>query len=62
MMSTGVLSAVKMLRWSAALLLGGGLLLGVLSGSLAIAALAFGSGAMLLGLGPLFESENRGGA
>ena len=52
---------MKMLRWSAVILLIGGLLLGALSGSLGIAALAFGSGAMLLGLGQLLAGENRGG-
>ena len=61
MMSTGVLSGVKVLRWSAALLLVGALLLGALSGSLALAALAFGSGAILLGLGHLFASQDREG-
>jgi hypothetical protein len=50
-----------MLRWSAAFLLIGGPLLGLLSGSLGIAALAFGFGALHLGLGQLWTSENRGG-
>ncbi len=60
-MSTRALSGVKMLRWSAALLLIGGPLLGLLFGSLGMAALAFGFGALLLGLGQLWASENRGG-
>ena len=38
MMSTKALSGAKMLRWSAALLLVGGPLLGLLSGSLEMAA------------------------
>jgi len=50
-----------MLRWSAALLLVGGPLLGLLFGSLGMAALAFGFGAIHLGLGQLWASENRGG-
>ncbi len=49
-----------MLRWSAVLLLVGGLLLGLLFGSLGMAALAFGFGALHLGLGHLWASENRG--
>jgi hypothetical protein len=61
MMSTRSLSGVKMLRWSAALLLIGGPLLGLLSGSLGMAALAFGFGAVHLGLSHLWSSENRGG-
>ena len=64
MMTTGskeIPSGVKALRWSAALLLIGGLLFGALSGSLGIAALAFGFGAMLLGLGQLLTGEDRGG-
>ena len=40
-----------MLRWSAALLLVGGPIVGLLSGSLEMAALAFGFGAVHLGLG-----------
>lgn len=60
-MSTRVLTGAKMLQWSAALLLIGGLLLGLLSGSLGMAALAFGFGAVHLGLGQLWASENRGG-
>lgn len=52
-MPTRVLSGVKMLRWSAALLLIGGPLLGLLFGSLGMAALAFGFGALHLGLGQL---------
>jgi hypothetical protein len=60
-MSTRDLSGAKMLLWSAALLLVGGLLLGLLSGSLGMAALAFGFGAVHLGLGQLWASENRGG-
>ncbi len=50
-----------MLRWSAALLLIGGPLIGLLFGSLGMVALAFGFGAMHLGLGQLWASENRGG-
>jgi hypothetical protein len=60
-MSTRDLSGAKMLLWSAALLLVGGLLLGLLSGSLGMAALAFGFGAVHPGLGQLWASENRGG-
>jgi hypothetical protein len=60
-MSTRALSGAKMLRWSAALLLIGGPLLGLLSGSLGMAALAFGFGAVHLGLAQLWASENRGG-
>ncbi|HJQ29103.1 MAG TPA: hypothetical protein VJ827_07160, partial [Rubrobacter sp.] len=51
----------KTLRWSAVLLLGGAPLLGLLFGSLGMAALAFGFGAVHLGLSQLFGSENRGG-
>ena len=61
MISTRALSGAKMLRRSAALLLIGGPLLGLLFGSLGMAALAFGFGALLLGLGQLWASENRGG-
>ena len=61
MMSTSTLSSAKMLQWSAALLLVGGLIVGLLSGSLGMAALAFGFGAVHLGLGQLWASENRGG-
>jgi len=61
MISAKGLSGAKMLRWSAALLLVGGPLLGLLFGSLAIAALAFGIGAVHLGLDQLWASENRGG-
>jgi len=50
-----------MLRWSAALLLVGGPIAGLLSGSLEMAALAFGFGAVHLGLGQLWASENPGG-
>jgi len=46
--------------WSAALLLVGGPLLGLLFGSVGIAALAFGFGALHLGLGQLWASGNRG--
>ena len=59
-MSTRTLSGAKMLRRSAALLLIGGHILGLLSGSLGMAALAFGFGALHLGLGQLWASENRG--
>jgi hypothetical protein len=55
------LSGAKMLRWSAVLLLVGGPLVGLLFGSLGMAALAFGFGAVHLGLGQLWASENRGG-
>jgi hypothetical protein len=55
------LSGAKMLRWSAVLLLVGGPLLGLLVGSLGMAALAFGFGAVHLGLGQLWASETRGG-
>jgi hypothetical protein len=60
-MSTRALSGAKMLRWSAALLLVGGPLLGLFFGSLGMAALAFGFGAVHLGLSQLWASENRGG-
>ena len=61
-MSKRALSGAKMLRWSAALLLIGGPLLGLLFGSLRMAAaLAFGFGALHLGLGQLWASEDRGG-
>jgi hypothetical protein len=60
-MSTSTLSGGRMLLWSAALLLVGGLLLGLLFGSVGIAALAFGFGAVHLGLGQLWASGNRGG-
>ena len=60
-MSTESLSGATTLRWSAALLLVGGPLLGLLLGSLAVAALAFGFGAVHLGLGQLWASKNRGG-
>jgi hypothetical protein len=60
-MSTRTLSGARMLRWSAALLLVGGPIVGLLSGSLEMAALAFGFGAVHLGLGQLWASENRGG-
>jgi len=60
-MATRDLSGEKMLRWSAALLLIGGPLIGLLFGSLGMAALAFGFGALHLGLGQLWASENRGG-
>jgi hypothetical protein len=59
--STNTLSGARMLRWSAALLLVGGPLLGLLFGSLEMAALAFGFGAVHLGLGQLWASGNRGG-
>ena len=61
MISARVLSGTKMLRWSAVLLLIGGSLLGLLFGSLGMAALAFGFGAVHLGLGQLWASKNRGG-
>lgn len=60
-MSTKALSGAKILLWSPALLLIGGPLLGLLFGSMAIAVLAFGFGALHLGLAQLWESENRGG-
>ena len=61
MISARVLSGAKMLRWSAALLLVGGPLLGLLFGSLGMAVLAFGFGSIHLGLGQLWASETRGG-
>jgi hypothetical protein len=60
-MFTRTLSGARMLRWSAALLLVGGPIVGLLSGSLEMAALTFGFGAVHLGLGQLWASENRGG-
>lgn len=42
-------------------MLAGGPLLGALFGSLGIAVLVFGFGALHLGLGQLWESEKRGG-
>lgn len=60
-MSTRSLSGAKMLRWSAALLLVGGPVVGLLYGSLGMAALVFGFGALHLGLAKLRASENRGG-
>ena len=60
MISTKALSGAKMLQWSAAFLLVGGPLLGVLFSSLGMAALAFGFGAAHLGLSQLWASENRG--
>jgi hypothetical protein len=60
-MSTSTLSGGRMLLWSAALLLVGGPLLGLLFGSVGMAALAFGFGAVHLGLGQLWASGNRGG-
>ena len=61
MISTEALSGVKLLLWSAVLLLVGGLLLGMLFGSLGMAAVAVGFGAVHLGLGQLWASEHRGG-
>ena len=61
MISARELSGAKMLRWSAVLLLVGGPLLGLLFGSMGAAALAIGFGAVHLGLGQLWASENRGG-
>ena len=61
MISTKALSGAKMLLWSAVLLLVGGLLLGLLFGSLGMAAVAVGFGAVHLGLGQLWASEHRGG-
>jgi hypothetical protein len=60
-MSKGAISGAKMLRFSAALLLVGGPIVGLLSGSLEMAALAFGFGALHLGLGQIWASEDRGG-
>ena len=60
-MSTSTLSGGRMLLWSAALLIVGGPLLGLLFGSVGMAALAFGFGALHLGLGQLWASGNRGG-
>jgi hypothetical protein len=59
--SKGALSGAKTLRFSAALLLVGGPIVGLLFGSLEMAALAFGFGAVHLGLGQLWASGNRGG-
>jgi hypothetical protein len=59
--STKAVSGAKMLLWSAVLLLVGGLLLGTLFGSLGMAAVAVGFGAVHLGLGQLWASEHRGG-
>jgi hypothetical protein len=50
-----------MLCFSAALLLVGGPVVGLLFGSLEMAALAFGFGALHLGMGQLWASGNRGG-
>ena len=61
MISTKALSGEKTLLWSAVLLLVGGPFLGLLFGSLWIAAVAVGFGAVHLGLGQLWASENRGG-
>jgi hypothetical protein len=61
MVSKGALSGAKTLRFSAALLLVGGPIVGLLFGSLEMAALAFGFGAVHLGLGQLWASEDRGG-
>ncbi len=61
MISTRALSGMKILLWSPALLLIGGPLLGLLFGSMGIAVLTFGFGAVHLGLNQLWESENRGG-
>jgi len=61
MISTRALSSARMLLWSAVLLLVGGPLLGLLFGSLGMAAVAVGFGAVHLGLGQLGTSENRGG-
>ena len=58
-MSTRALSGAKMLRWSAALLLVGGPVVGLLYGSLGMAAMVFGFGAVHLGQG--WASENSGG-
>jgi hypothetical protein len=60
-MSTKALSGAKTLLWSAVLLLVGGPLLGLLFGSLGMAAVAVGFGAVHLGLGQLWASEHRGG-
>lgn len=60
-MSTRALTGARMLRWSAAFLLVGGPLLGLIYGSLGMAAVVFGFGAIHLGLGHLWASENRGG-
>ena len=61
MISTKALSGAKMMLWSAVLLLVGGLLLGTLFGSLGMAAVAVGFGAVHLGPGQLWASEHRGG-
>jgi hypothetical protein len=61
LISTKALSGAKMMLWSAVLLLVGGPLLGLLFGSLGMAAVAVGFGAVHLGLGQLWASEHRGG-
>ena len=61
MIAARALPDAKMLGWSAALLLAGGPLLGLLFGSVMIAALAFGFRAVHRGLGQLWASENGGG-
>ena len=61
MVSRSSPSGAKMLRFSAALLLVGGPIVGLLFGSLEMAALAFGFGAVHLGLGQLWASEKRSG-
>jgi hypothetical protein len=59
--SKGALSGAKMLRFSAGPLLLGGPIVGLLFGSLEMAALAFGFGAVHLGLAQLWASEHRSG-
>ena len=61
MRSMEILSGTKPLWLFAALLLGGGPLLGALSGSVGVAAVVFGIGAVLLGIGQFRASESRAG-
>ena len=60
-MSTRALSGAKMLRWSALLLVGGPVV-GLLNGSLGMAALVFGFGAVHLGLGSFGRARIVAGA
>ncbi|MCA3747632.1 MAG: hypothetical protein IN808_00625 [Rubrobacter sp.] len=53
--------AKKALWWSAALLLGGGPVLGIFLGSVEVAAVVFGLGAVQLGMGQLWASDDRSG-
>jgi hypothetical protein len=53
--------ATASLRWSAAVLLLGGVILALLSGSLGLGALVFGFGAVLLGLAQVLAGRDRPG-